>query len=174
MDNESGPRWAVDVADHLAGCAGCRGWQAAAWQVTRTLRVRPVAATPDPTAKILANYQRVSVVARQRRPDTWRWLLGAVALAQLALGVAELFGVSLIGQMSMAGSEHLSEIRCGATTCTKYGHNIGYSAMPWLSQVGPNEDRETSPSTRSQWFRHCDVLRPIGAGDDLSSGGRGR
>lgn len=107
MDNESAPHWAVDVADHLAGCADCRDWQTTAWHVTRTLRVRPAAPTPDLTAKILADYQDVPVVGRQRRPATWRWLLAAVALAQLALGVAELFGVSLIGQMSMAGSEHL-------------------------------------------------------------------
>jgi predicted anti-sigma-YlaC factor YlaD len=84
----------VEMARHLAECAACRCWQVKAIEVTEMARVRAVTMPRDLTARILGR-EPVAVNTR----DWWaRASLGVVALSQLAIGVAQVMGVSALGQ----------------------------------------------------------------------------
>ncbi|MGW5054538.1 zf-HC2 domain-containing protein [Actinokineospora sp. NPDC004072] len=87
LDGEAGPPGA-DA--HLAACAACRDWAAAAARLTRELRVREVRPTPDLTAAIMAAHAGATREPAGRR----RLALGMVAVAQLTLGLAQLLGVA--------------------------------------------------------------------------------
>ena len=101
IDGEREPIPAARVDEQLAGCAACRGWQAAAVEQTQLLRrlagrsqlaaVRPL---PDePTTR-----RRSSTVSWQR------WALGVTGVVQLALAVAQGLGAHLgIPHAAMAG-----------------------------------------------------------------------
>ncbi|GAA3512037.1 zf-HC2 domain-containing protein [Actinocatenispora rupis] len=86
LDGEAGPDPAVDA--HLAGCAACRDWSERAVALTRRLRVRPVPPAPDLTDRIMA----AAPPPAPPRGTGWRVALAVVALAQLGLGVGQLFG----------------------------------------------------------------------------------
>jgi predicted anti-sigma-YlaC factor YlaD len=99
MDGEPEPMPASATDQHLDECAACQAWSAEASRLTRTLRVRPVGAVPDLTAQILENAPEPMA-----RVHWARIALGVVALAQLALGVAEVFGADqVMPGMTMSG-----------------------------------------------------------------------
>lgn len=81
------------VARHLAGCAGCRRFEATSALVRRRLAVRRAEQVPDLTEPILARAyagRREARVASARAAGSahWtRWALLAVALTQLVLSV---------------------------------------------------------------------------------------
>jgi predicted anti-sigma-YlaC factor YlaD len=85
LDGEAEPAPAEETDAHLAACATCRSWQVRAEAITRTLRVRPAVTTPDLRAKVLPAIDR----------HRWwpRVALGGVAIAQLALGMSQVFGM---------------------------------------------------------------------------------
>ncbi|MCP2098865.1 hypothetical protein [Actinosynnema sp. NPDC000082] len=74
----------VWVDAHLEGCSACRGWQAGALALTRAVRVRPAAPTPDLVAAVLADApaRRVAVLPRVA--------LAGTGLVQLWLALAQL------------------------------------------------------------------------------------
>lgn len=92
IDGEREPIPAARVDEHVARCAPCRDWQAAAIEQTQLLRR-------------LAGRSQVSAVrpapagspARRRAPDvSWRrWALGGVGAAQVGLAVAQASGAHL-------------------------------------------------------------------------------
>ena len=87
LDGEPGTAPAEEVDAHLQRCAACRAWQAEAIALTRTLRVRPASPTPDLVDAVLTD------VPRRRRRPVLRLSLGAVAVAQLVLGVVQMLGL---------------------------------------------------------------------------------
>ncbi len=115
--------------EHLSGCAACRDWQDRTSTVSRLLKVRSVDDVPDLSTAIGAAAAATGLVrpvaatgAGSRRgpawwwsTDTWRVALAVIAVAQLLLGMAQLFGISLLGvaghadHMAMAGppDDHL-------------------------------------------------------------------
>lgn len=81
------------IDDHLAGCAGCRQWQASAAAVTPMLRVP---AAPDLTELVLARVaaDRVEVAAsRARWAEGLRLVLGGFAAVQLLLALPGVLGL---------------------------------------------------------------------------------
>lgn len=89
---------------HLAGCSACQDWLDRSAALTRTLRVRPAAPTRDFTDIVLSAAPPPSV------RGWWpRAALGVVAIAQLALGVAQVFGAdqAMPGMPGMTMSSHL-------------------------------------------------------------------
>ncbi len=70
------------VEVHLTTCAACRAWQTQAGRLTRAIRVRPVMATPDLTAVILAAAGQGATARAAARGDTWRRPLVLVASVQ--------------------------------------------------------------------------------------------
>ncbi|WP_197523112.1 zf-HC2 domain-containing protein [Actinokineospora pegani] len=88
LDGEAEPVEQARTDDHLAECQSCRGWQARAARSARLLRVRPVPRVPDLTARILDEAPLPA-----RIPGLVpRTLLGLVAVAQLGLALAQIFG----------------------------------------------------------------------------------
>lgn len=89
LDGEAVPGGGPDVDNHLAGCAPCRGWLAAAERVTRAVRVRP-ADIPDLTGQIMARVPRWSgpPAGHQR---VLRWAVALAAAAQLLVAAPVLF-----------------------------------------------------------------------------------
>lgn len=81
---EDAPTAATDA--HLEQCASCRAWQAEASALTRRLRVRPAATTPDLVSVVMS---AAPDPAPPRRRRVLRTALGAVAAAQLGLGLAQ-------------------------------------------------------------------------------------
>lgn len=96
MDGETEPVPPSATDEHVHGCADCRAWHERTAELSRALRVRAAVDVPDLSGVILAN---APVPVRG-----WgtRLALGGVAVAQLALSLAQVFGVS-----SMAGHGHL-------------------------------------------------------------------
>jgi predicted anti-sigma-YlaC factor YlaD len=92
MDGELEPVPSAAVDEHLAECASCRNWYAAAADLRRTMLVRPAPVVPDLTAAIMA--QRPAP-RRPRGHLIIRMALATVALVQTGLAMAELFGVSV-------------------------------------------------------------------------------
>ncbi|WP_203910793.1 zf-HC2 domain-containing protein [Rhizocola hellebori] len=80
---DTGLTQATLLDDHLAGCADCRAWQAAAEQVT--LIIRQPMGVPDLTAPILA------AVAQQRQAD----FAGRKRILQIALGLSAVVQLAL-------------------------------------------------------------------------------
>ncbi|GAA2813228.1 zf-HC2 domain-containing protein [Saccharopolyspora taberi] len=97
LDSEPGAAPAEQVEAHLSRCAACRAWQAEATALTRSLRVRPAVATPDLVDVVLDRFPRRLPVLRRS--------LGAVAVAQLLLGLAQMLGFGTHGHHEM--SAHL-------------------------------------------------------------------
>lgn len=78
------------LAEHLAGCRPCQGWEARAADLTRALRVRPADPVPDLAEAILESAP-LPVDGRGLWP---RFALGGVAIAQLTLGMSQFLGMS--------------------------------------------------------------------------------
>lgn len=102
IDGEPEPLRPGEVDRHLETCADCRAWYSGAQDLRRFMTVRAAPAVPDLTGVLL---QRIPAPAGER----WgaRAGLGAVAVAQLSLSVAQLMGVATgmsIGTMA----DHLS------------------------------------------------------------------
>lgn len=99
LDGEAETRLTVLLDEHLAGCAGCRGWLAQAERITRAVRVQAVD-VPDLTVRILAAAHAEGALpgaARRPGPIRWarlRWCLGALAVIQLMLAIPDLLGVA--------------------------------------------------------------------------------
>jgi predicted anti-sigma-YlaC factor YlaD len=93
LDDEAEPAPAEEVDAHLATCAECRQWQERTTALTRGLRVRPAAEVPDIAAAVLAAAP-APPVARATREWYRRMGLAGVAVAQLTLGMAQVFGVN--------------------------------------------------------------------------------
>jgi predicted anti-sigma-YlaC factor YlaD len=104
LDGEPEPVPAAETDAHLATCAACRAWQQEAASVTRGLRLRPAVDVPDLTAAILD-------AAPPVRPSTRGWsariALAGLAVAQLTLGLAQVFGVDTVHSGHDSGAAHL-------------------------------------------------------------------
>jgi predicted anti-sigma-YlaC factor YlaD len=90
MDGEPEPVPAEQVDQHLNECADCLAWQQRAIEVTRLVRVREVTPTPDLTQRILDD----APTPLNTRGWSARLALGLIALAQLTLGLTQIFGIS--------------------------------------------------------------------------------
>jgi len=86
------------VYAHLAGCADCRAFAHDAEALHRTVRLAPAPAIPDLTPSILTaiGAESSSDTAADAEPDTnvaLRWILLAIAVAQIAVAIpALIFG----------------------------------------------------------------------------------
>jgi predicted anti-sigma-YlaC factor YlaD len=96
------PAAAIDA--HLAGCAGCRGWQQRAHAVTRRARLGGSFLDRDLSAQVLA--VAPAAPAGRRYRFTQRAGLAAVAVAQLAITVPLL----LLGHDHDAGTHAAHEL----------------------------------------------------------------
>lgn len=114
LDGEQEPAPAIEMARHLAECAACRCWQVKAIEVTRLAQVSAVTMPRDLTARILDG----EPVAVNTRSWWARASLGFVAFSQLAIGVAQVMGVSALGQ-------HASD-----------AGNLSNESMAWHLAVG--------------------------------------
>ncbi|MEO6084565.1 MAG: zf-HC2 domain-containing protein [Umezawaea sp.] len=103
-DGEPEPVPAEETDAHLATCAECRGWRESAAALTRALRLRPAVDVPDLTEAILA---AAPPVAPSTRGWTARAALAGVAVAQLTLGLAQVFGVDTGHAGHAGGATHL-------------------------------------------------------------------
>jgi predicted anti-sigma-YlaC factor YlaD len=96
-DPESDPAW---LTDHLAGCAGCRKWLAAATRLGAAVQVQRQAATPDLTEQVLTRFAADRAAADRRAAATaatWtsglRLGLGGIAAVQLLLALPGVLGL---------------------------------------------------------------------------------
>jgi predicted anti-sigma-YlaC factor YlaD len=84
------------VYAHLAGCTDCRGFAHDAERLHRQLRLSPAPAIPDLTPGILAaigEERRADAGADADTSNALRWILLAIALAQIAVAIpALIFG----------------------------------------------------------------------------------
>lgn len=89
LDGESVPN-ADDLRAHVAGCPGCARWQAQSADLDRRLRVGVVRqGGPDLAETILS---QVRLPRRGRWQNRLRIALAVVALVQVTIGLAGLFG----------------------------------------------------------------------------------
>jgi predicted anti-sigma-YlaC factor YlaD len=89
LDGEEPDVPAAELEAHVASCAACRAWLAAAQRLHRQVRVAPAEPVPDLTAGILA---AAAPPFRSHRVSVIRAGLVVVAVTQLALSVPELAG----------------------------------------------------------------------------------
>src|SRR5689334_3486018 len=89
LDGEDEPVPAEATDRHLASCGACRSWQARATQMSRLLRVRQAAPTPDLSAAIL----ELAVPPQGMRGWWARVALIVVATAQVGLALSQMLGV---------------------------------------------------------------------------------
>ncbi|PRY44596.1 putative anti-sigma-YlaC factor YlaD [Umezawaea tangerina] len=98
----------TEVTDaHLASCAACRKWQQDVATITRGLRIRPAVEVPDLTAQILA--ATPPPLPRPRTTRGWypRMVLAGIGVAQLTLGLAQVFSTGGTDVHAAHGSPHL-------------------------------------------------------------------
>lgn len=126
--------------EHLASCTECQSWYASATALTRGLRVSSAARTPDLTSSIL---DAVGVPIPRSRPQRflrwvthdhpWRAALIVVAVAQLTLGLSQMFGIgsdSGHGEMAM-GSEVMAGHLFNESTAWNIAVGIGFLTAAW-------------------------------------------
>lgn len=105
LDGEDEPIPPELLEAHLRGCAGCRAFADRAVSIRRSMTIRVAQQVPDLTGRIMA-------AAPPRKRERWaaRSALGVVAVAQLTLALAQLFGVAdgLHGPHSGFMTGHLS------------------------------------------------------------------
>lgn len=108
LDGERPPLPDDQVSEHLAGCQDCASWLRRAESLRKTMTVVPAPRVPDLTGSIMAG---------ARVPKPWlgksvRIALGVVAVVQLGMTLAQLFGFAtgMGGHAGHAGSmtTHLS------------------------------------------------------------------
>lgn len=90
LDGEPEPAPAARVDAHLVTCGACQAWLRRAEDLGRLLRVRPAVPVPDLTEAILA----AAPMIEPRQGWGVRGALVCVAVAQIALGLSQLVGVS--------------------------------------------------------------------------------
>lgn len=86
-DGEVAPVGRRALADHLAGCATCTAFAAAAEDLDRRVRLAPAEPVPDLVAPVLAAVETPQVARARARFAQLRVLLAAVGVAQLALAL---------------------------------------------------------------------------------------
>lgn len=123
MDGEAEAAPSHQVDAHLRRCASCREWQASASALTRPLRVGLVRPTPDLTDAILARAPRP-----ERRLTTLRFALGATALAQLLLSIAQVLGLG--EHMSMHAEQAMTSHLFNESTAWNVALGLG---MLWAA-----------------------------------------
>ncbi|MEV0294828.1 zf-HC2 domain-containing protein [Nocardia sp. NPDC050710] len=101
LDGEQEPVPAADLDAHLAQCASCQSWFAAAGELARRTRVQAAPTIPDLTTQILA---ASATPERGRARGLNRVLLAATGVAQLAVAVAQAAGIDF--GMTAAHGEH--------------------------------------------------------------------
>jgi predicted anti-sigma-YlaC factor YlaD len=103
LDREERPGEEAAVAAHLASCAECRRFAEQAARITRLTRTRIAETTPDLTAAITTAAHRTR--RRHVAADAVRMALGAVGIAQFALGVSGVVGAGMHrGAVELAGA----------------------------------------------------------------------
>ncbi|GHF42238.1 putative anti-sigma-YlaC factor YlaD [Amycolatopsis bartoniae] len=103
IDGEREPLDPAVVDSHLETCQDCRAWYSRAQDLRRWMTVRAAPVVPDLTGVVL---DRVPAPTGERWPA--RIGLGLVAMAQLTLSVAQLFGTAT--GMGAAGGSMLSHL----------------------------------------------------------------
>lgn len=81
------------VYAHLAGCADCRAFSHRAEALHRSVRLAPAPAIPDLTPAILTAIGAETLGTDRAEPDTnlaLRWILVAIAVAQIAVAIPAL------------------------------------------------------------------------------------
>ncbi len=125
-ENEGVPSARVD--EHLAGCADCREWYAAASEQSLTLltgATGPGVVGPDPTDAILAH-----ATATRRGTDSGRspFSANAVRIGLTAAGVAQI----IVAMVAMTGSDFGMD----AHGATMSGHHLMNETTAWSMALG--------------------------------------
>lgn len=132
-ENEGVPSARVD--EHLAGCAGCREWYAAAQASNWT--AGPAAVGPDQTEAILANTASVRPRTPRERlsQNVVRGGLTVAGLAQIVIAMIQMtgsdFGMDAHDSM-MAGHHLLNE-----TTAWSMALGVGMVVAAWWQRALP-------------------------------------
>lgn len=121
LDGEAEPAPAEQTDEHLRACAACRRWRSAATEVSRTLRVREAPRAPDLTDAILANAP-IPVDTRSAWP---RLALGGVAVAQIGLALAQVFGGGDTAQHAEQGAVEVAGHLFNESTAWNLALGIG-------------------------------------------------
>ncbi|ASO20700.1 putative anti-sigma-YlaC factor YlaD [Actinoalloteichus hoggarensis] len=88
IDGETAVLPESEITGHLGSCTACQAWERSVTELRRSMHVRAAPEVPDLTARIMTLPYR----AAPQRPPMRRILLGLVAIAQIVLGAAQLFG----------------------------------------------------------------------------------
>ena len=152
-DGEDDPLDGAAVSAHLSSCADCREWGQAAAAATRALRLRPADSVPDLSAQIgqTAAAMGLTAASRAARPsrragprwwwstDGWRVALAVLAIAQLLLGVAQLFGVGAVGHgdhaMSGMGSGSAADHLFNESSAWNIAIGAGFAVAAMLPRL---------------------------------------
>lgn len=108
-----------DTRTHLAHCAGCQGWYAAAVRVTRAARVRPAEPVPDLTERILAAVHAdpaIKAAARRGVPDKPRKTAPAPVLASHRRILRIAIAATAVAQLILAVMLLLDSLGVGGVT----------------------------------------------------------
>ena len=90
LDGED-PGISAELVDrHLAACGRCRAWRDTASAFARSARLAPAEDVPDLTRSILLSAADTAIARGRRRVRLPRIALVVIALAQLAISVADL------------------------------------------------------------------------------------
>lgn len=96
------------LAAHLAGCAGCRGWQEGAAAVSRRLRVQPAGSEVDLVPAVLTALRTADLGVPPRR---WtRLALVVTALLQLVVCLPALLGTDPVAGVHVAREVAAAEL----------------------------------------------------------------
>ncbi|WP_010314741.1 zf-HC2 domain-containing protein [Saccharopolyspora spinosa] len=96
LDGEPSPIPDEQVERHLDECEACRAWHQRAAELSRAIRVRAVAPTPDLTESVLA----AAAPLPDRLFPRWpRILLAFVGMCQLVLGTVQVLGLDHGGHL---------------------------------------------------------------------------
>ncbi|OZC76932.1 hypothetical protein CH274_19895 [Rhodococcus sp. 06-418-5] len=138
IDGEREPVPTHRTDEHLATCTDCQAWYASATALTRSLRVNSVGRTPDLTSSILA---AVGVPVPRSRPrrllrwvirdHPWRAALVVVALAQLALGLTQIFGIGHDHGGMVMGTEAMTGHLFNESTAWNLAVGVGFLIAAW-------------------------------------------
>ncbi|MCX2732415.1 zf-HC2 domain-containing protein [Saccharopolyspora sp. NFXS83] len=118
----------AEVDAHLETCAACRAFQAEAGELTRHLRVRLVAPTPDLAGAVLARVPR-----RDRVRGVLRGALAVAATAQILLALAQMVGV--VGLHGHAGHSGMTEHLFNESTAWNLALGVGMLWASWRDRT---------------------------------------
>ncbi|OZD39347.1 hypothetical protein CH252_30600 [Rhodococcus sp. 06-1477-1B] len=140
IDGEREPVPSVRTDEHLDSCVQCQAWYAAASEATRGLRIGAAVRTPDLTSEILA---AVGVPIPRGRPQRavrwvvtdhpWRAVLAVVAIAQLALGATQIFGIGHdhSGEAMVMGPDAMAGHLFNESTAWNVAVGVGFLVAAW-------------------------------------------